>query len=303
MGLFKKQQNIKPPVRNPRAAQETQGPVFSYYSSRASGDARTARGQGSESQAASSRGRWRYLPSYLALLALIISAGYVLSIDIRPRIVIDDNKTSLLRDAQVYQQAGHALLASSPLNRSKVTIDTLSISRRLSEQFPEIERAVVTLPLMNRRPVITIRPSEPALLLSTRNGLYVINAKGQAILTASEAGVSAPATGLPVVTDESGLEIELGKAVLPRHSVDFISGLQAQLSNKGLKIDTLTLPALADELHVRLESQPYFVKFNMATDVRIAAGTFMAVKERLERDGQIPDEYIDVRVEERAYYR
>lgn len=303
MGLFKKKQDI-PPGRNPRANHETQGPVFSYYSSRAPGDARAARGQGSESSGSNSRLRWSYLPSYVALLALIISAGYVLSVDIRPRIVVDDNNQSgLLRDRQVYQHAGQALLASSPLNRSKITINALDISRRLNEQFPEIDTAVVALPLMSRRPVITIRPSAPALLLSTREGIYVLDVKGRAILNASDVGTSATATGLPVVTDESGLEIKLGKAVLPRHSVEFISDLQAQLSNKGLKIDTLTLPALADELHVRLENQPYFVKFNMATDARISAGTFMAVKERLERDGQIPDEYIDVRVEERAYYR
>lgn len=302
MALFKKKQNVAPAGRNPRVPSESRGAVFSYYSHRSGADGYSDHQSGGQA-AAAHLSRWRYLPSYLALLGLIISAGYVLSVDIRPRITIKDNQSGILRNEQVYQEAGEALLGGSILNRSKITIDTLSISRRMAEQFPEVDAAVVTLPLMSRRPVISLIPAKPALVLTAGNGRYVLDDKGRAILSGSQAGSSRALADLPQVADESGLEVEVGKGVLPKQSIDFIGGLLTQFDNKGLGVASLTLPALADELHVRIKGQPYFVKFNTSSDPRTAAGTFLAVKERLEKDGQVPREYIDVRVEERAYYK
>ena len=65
----------------------------------------------------------------------------------------------------------------------------------------------------------------------------------------------------------------------------------------------MTLPPAASELDVKIAGKPYFVKFNLqADDARRQAGTFLATQAQLQRKGITPAQYIDVRVEGRAYY-
>jgi len=54
---------------------------------------------------------------------------------------------------------------------------------------------------------------------------------------------------------------------------------------------------------VKVKGVPYNVKFNLMGDARAEAGTYLAVKQRLEAGHVTPGSYIDVRVDERAYYK
>jgi uncharacterized Ntn-hydrolase superfamily protein len=56
-------------------------------------------------------------------------------------------------------------------------------------------------------------------------------------------------------------------------------------------------------LHLRIEGKAYLVKFNLRGDAREEAGAFLAVKQHLERAGKTPEQYIDVRVDNKTYYR
>jgi hypothetical protein len=47
----------------------------------------------------------------------------------------------------------------------------------------------------------------------------------------------------------------------------------------------------------------YFVKFNLHGDAREEAGSYLAVKDYLASNQKTPGEYVDVRVENRAYYK
>jgi hypothetical protein len=86
----------------------------------------------------------------------------------------------------------------------------------------------------------------------------------------------------------------------------FIVSVVQQVKAHNIDISSLTLPSGTSELDMRLNNQPYFVKFNMhagLASARQQAGTFIAVKNRLESQGIAPSQYIDVRVDGRAYYQ
>lgn len=302
--ILRKKQSKKPVRRMPGAIEQKKSDVFSYYSNRSNVN-------NTSSPAREGRGvlptpgwqKWRYLPSYLAFVAVLVSIVYLLSVDVNPKIVVPvSNTPGLLREQNVYQQAAQDILKSSIFNRSKITIDTLGVQREFERQFPEIEAASILLPITARRPVITLQPAEPALIIVTSGKQHIVDAHGRVILAASEATKAATA-GLPVVVDESGLPAELGQTVLPRATSDFIITLVAQLQAKKLVVQSLTLPTLANELHIRIADQPYVLKFNTLNDARTSAGTFLALKLKLDADKTTPSEYIDLRVEERAYYR
>lgn len=246
---------------------------------------------------------WRFLPSWLALVAIVASFGYILTVNTTPKVTLAERGAApLLRDETAYAQAAQDFLNSSLLNRSKITIDTLALSRAMLQQFPELKTAEVTLPLAGRRPIISLTPASPALILSTQNGLFILDDSGKAMLRTSEAA-EPNAADLPLLADESGLEVAAGKSALPQDTVDFIQTLTAHLRAKELTVETMSLPAVASELHIRLAGQPYFIKFNTSGDARQSAGALVALKQRLEAGHQTPSEYIDLRVEGRAYYK
>jgi len=119
---------------------------------------------------------------------------------------------------------------------------------------------------------------------------------------------AAQATGLAklalqVVEDQSGLTITLGRAALPRANVAFITEVLGQLTAKKIKVSTLTLPVGASELDVRVEGASYITKYNLHGDARAEVGAFLATKQYLEAQHKTPTSYIDVRVDNKVYYK
>lgn len=209
---------------------------------------------------------------------------------------------TLVADITTYQDDFKDLLDDSLFNRSKLFIDTNGIAAQMSEQFPELGDVSVVLPLVGRRPVLKVAPARPVLVLSASGGPYVVDPKGRILALARETD-SSLRQGLPVVRDESGLPIERGSTAITQETIAFIQEVTRQLSHAQVAVESLVLSPQANELHVQLEGQPYFVKFNMKGEGRLQAGTFLAVRERLQGEGKTPAEYIDVRVAEKAFYR
>lgn len=311
---WRKKDNKPPLRRQPSNLPSAERSVFSYYSSRSRVPERTQR-RYAPPDAAKVRGRlmqrqWvKNLPSLVAVFAVVLSLLYCLGLDTNPKILVQTTSSVALahrplRDKSDYQQAARVILSRSLLSRSKLTIDTAAFKTALMQQYPEIADASVSLPLIGRRPVVSVATAQPIMLLTTaRNEVYVLDARGKAIMRAQDLS-SSIRDSLPVVNDETGLKVDVGTAVLPPNDVQFITAVVAQLKAKQLAVESMVLPAQqARELHMRIRGQPYYVKFNFATDARLAAGAFLAAKAKLDQDRAVPGEYIDVRVEERVYIK
>lgn len=242
----------------------------------------------------------------ILLLAVTASVTSGLTLSADPEVVPVEEKNNayaFLHDQATYHAAASKLIGSSLLNRNKITIDTDRISAEMIKQFPELSGASVTLPLLAHRPIIHIQAANPALIVHATNGSYVLDSKGKALLPSGSLASSVSAK-LPQVTDQSGLEIKPNTQVLPSGDVEFIDTIVAQLTAKGVKIESMTLPAGTRELDVKIADKPYFVKFNLQTpDARRQAGTFLATQAMLQRKNSLPSQYIDVRVEGRAYFK
>jgi len=282
---------------------------FAYYARRAEPTANTGRqAQGEQ------RRSWRLPTSRfwaqrfgLIILLLAIFMSVISAISLSPHAKVlplkTDNNNLLLHDQSAYQAAADHLLTASIWNRNKLTINTGKIEKQLTAQFPELASTTVTLPLLAHRPLIYIETAQPALLLSTADGTYMLDASGKALLTGAQLGRFNNLT-LPLVTDQSGLRVQLNHQVITSQNVGFIQTVVAQLAARHLTIATMTLPATASELDVQVAGQPYFVKFNLASNTaRQQAGTYLATAAQLQKQGITPAQYIDVRVEGRAYYK
>lgn len=246
----------------------------------------------------------KYFPAIMSL-GLVFAAGiYLTTLSTTPKVTIltDTNNLVAVQPSGIYEPVAADILSSSVLNRSKLTINTNDVANDLQAKFPELGEVVVTIPLISRRPAIQARPAVPAFILNGPSGSYVIDVQGKAVLTSSQLA-SSIRDKLPVISESSDSKIELGKQIVTTNLVLFISELQAQFKSKGISIESYTFPALANELHVRIIGKGYFVKFNTEVDARQQVGTFLAVQKRLDDENKQPNEYIDVRVDERAFYR
>jgi hypothetical protein len=245
------------------------------------------------------------------LLAILASSVNILTVSTQVTIVplitsnADPASELFLHDQTVYQAAASKLVASSIWNHNKVTINTARINQQLLQQFPELSSASITLPLLSKRPIVYLQTSQPALILAASDGSFVLDDGGKALLMASKLPGKI-SSNLPLVTDQSGLHAELNHQVLPAADVNFIQIVLAQLSanTQHFTVASLTLPATASELDIRLNGQPYTIKFNLQNpDAREQVGTFLAIQAQLQSQHITPATYIDVRVDSRAYYK
>ncbi len=276
--------------------------VFSYHSKRTDGHAKTGR----QNTQKHSRAIFvaRHLPFVIAVLALLISVGYLSTLNLNPKIVSVSNQNErLLRAQDVYASKARDLLAGSVLNRTKITINANKFEADMRRSFPELASVAITLPIMGRRPIVKLEAAQPVLTYKADNTeSYLIDINGRVILRSADADEEV-VKNLPTIIDKSKLQVELGKGVLTADETEYILTVLNQLKAKNVGVEGLTLPAIASELHVKIAEKPYFVKFDLQGDARLQSGTFFAVKTKLEADNETANEYIDVRVEEKAYFR
>lgn len=301
--LFRRRKNLndRPRYVNPGGTAN----VFSYYANRTRAEANTGRRQELSTR------RQFAMPGRagktLLMTGLVITLlGYSVWIDVNPRIEIVPKATgdaNLLQPRTIYQKAGKDLLSESIMSRTKLTVDTAAIEREFKGRFPEIEEIAIAMPINSRKPLFKIQPATPALLLvSSSGGNYAVDGRGIAVTEVSGTP-NIQRLKLPSVTDESGLEVHIGKAVLPQDSLAFITSVIAQLKAQNIDAKALSLPTVANELHFHVAGEGYYVKFNTAGNPRLQAGALIAVRKRLQADHKKPAEYIDVRIHDKVFYK
>jgi len=303
-----------------RARQPVSGgatPVFSYHAQSARSEPSGGRPRvklpwaNSAAAKLSPRHDSRRAPKRVAVVAAVILVAALalnsLFLARNPAIVaheLPDGRQLLLRPRETYQEAAQAILSSSLANSNKITVNTTKLAHELQKQFPELGHVSVVLPFIGRQPVVHIQTVQPALLLvsSQTGGVFLLDKSGRAVMDAGKISASVKER-LSVVQDESGLPVTVGDGALPSSNIDYITEVTGQLAAKGVKISSIVLPLGASELNIRIENAPYTVKFNLHGDARAGVGAFLAVKQQLERENKVPSSYIDVRVDNKAYYR
>lgn len=280
------------------------GAVFSYYQNRVIPDQENVTSVRNREKQAKSAWRVHHIPTVITLAIIVLCLGYSLSLAPNPKIVVvndqDQATPSLLRPTDAYQKAGQEILQSSIFNKTKVLINTASVEREIQRRFPEVARATVSLPLINRRPVVYVQITQPVFLMKVGPDMYALDEQGRVIMKGDG---TIPHSDLVQVEDQTNQSPEVGKPFLPHDQVVFMQTVAQQLKVKQISQFSFILPALANEMQVKFADKPYLLKMTFTGDPRTQSGAFLAVKQKLEADKINPGEYIDVRVDDRAYFK
>lgn len=304
MALFKRKKvdsnSGRAGERTPRSSVST----LSYYNSRS--DKNTQLGRNPSDKQPPKRTKKspvHHLPALLLLIAILLSVAFISTLNPVPKVVIANvDKNTTIRNEEVYRKAAETFIEGSVINRSKFTFDSTGLTEELKRQFPEVAAATVTVPIMGRRPVVEIQTTRPAFILATESSAVLVGNNGVALANTNELK-DLPELGLRSVNDETGLAIEVGRPALPQEQARFISVTVEQLEKQGYRIESLTIPQSPYDLHIRLQGQKYFVKFNILEDPKQQVGAFIALDKELKRRDTTPSDYIDVRIGERVFYK
>ncbi len=275
--------------------------VFSYYKSKKQPQAES-RSQNEEKASFVSR-----MPGYLAVITIILCLGYATTLGNQSRVVIVNEKTLgsasvPLRPKTEYIGYANRWLSGSIMNKNKLTLNTSGLEEAMSQEFPEITTVAVTLPIIGRKPSVYFKIAEPVCILTSNKESFVIDEKGRAVVSDEELPKSS-SRRLIKVSDTSGLHLRPGTQAMTTSSIDFIQTVMYQLGQKNINVSHMELPDYANELHVFIDKKPYYIKFSVTSDPVQQIGAFLAVNSELENKKQIPKQYIDVRVEERVYFK
>lgn len=295
----------------------TRAPVFSYYAGqkRAQQLTGSARGAGQQRFADNSQPKkrygfgarhtfaWKHLPTYVACLMFVSAFVYVLSLSSDPRVVVEQRPGIVQRDEATYATEVKSLWNRSIRNHSKITTDTISTRQAILENYRELADVRIQLPLVGRRATIVLVPAAPILQIQAQNGLYYVDNKGKALVDTSRVEST---NSVPTVQDDSVLNVDPGKSVLPQYQVSLIVQLNAELRAANLSVQSLTLSDKSvNQLDVRLVGQAYYIKVQMEqdSDIRQIVGAYLAVRKKLDADNTRPGEYVDVRIPEKVFYK
>lgn len=247
--------------------------------------------------------RLRLVPTVIAAAVIVGSLLFSLTLTSRPSVSTLEDQASPYRSTDAYADAAAEIMNGSLGNKTKFSINTTEVEQKLMERFPELRAAALRLPVIGRRANLVIDIKSPVLLLNTSSRNYVLDNSGTVISevhTLSEESRQK----LLAVKDQGNLPVEIGKQAVTTDTVAFIQAVVAQLKAKQIEVTQLSLPPNnANQLDIRMNGMPYYLKTDVAGDARLQIGSFLAVKEKLERDRVAPAEYIDVRVEEKVFYK
>lgn len=285
--------------------------TFSYYTKRSEDTTNVGRDLDNSYSALPKsdsvpRKLFRRLLIFIVILVAIGLVGYSLILQPEPKIVAlsTANNQIFLEDSDVYQQAANKLFDQTG-NRNKLTINTKQISVSLLHQFPELADVSVTLPMAGHIATVYIQPSNPKLVFKqAAGGSFILDSNGKALVSADLHTDEIAKMHLPLVQSQNDDIYSVGQTVLPSTTVAFIQTVQQQLSANHIQITNMVLPKATSELDVYIAGQPMYGKFNTEQDSALQqSGTFVATYRHLLNTGRLPRQYIDVRIDGRAYYK
>ncbi len=248
---------------------------------------------------------WHKLPSLIAGAVLTISLVYLSTLSTNPKIAsqkLDDSSAVLLRDQKTYQTAAQDILEHSILQRNKITFDSKKFDQQMRARFPEVNATAVTLPIMARRPVVELVIARPALIVTAGSKTVLVDVEGRVVALAGDVK-NLQQLSLPVVVDENESNVEIGKGLLPKQSVDFITTFTTLLNDQQIAVESVRIPKTASEAQIKVKDKNYVIKTSLLSDPRQTAGTYFALLKQISKDKTSPTDYIDLRVEEKAYIK
>lgn len=233
---------------------------------------------------------WRQLALIVLILASIVGFFYLTQLN---TIKVTGNKALSVAKITEYTKAG---LSRQIFGGSLPLINTGALEKYLEETDPAIKSAQVSRAWPSTL-LVVITERQPSLNWKSGGESYVLDIDGTVIGPTPAAYAS-----LPTVIDNTNLPVKEGSRVAGDQFISFTGAILGKLKAAGITATSLSVPETTTELYVRT-SQGYTIKFDTTRTADSQFTDLQLVQKQLQALKKTPAEYIDLRIEHKAYYR
>lgn len=215
---------------------------------------------------------------------------------------------TLYRTEEEYVRQAQEAFRAQLLSRSKLTFSANEYEQLLQASLPEIERAVAVVPLVGTRLQVGFALTEPLVYAPEigKSGT-VIGTNGRVIAVTDKSILDRFASSLPKVYVETPGTVEDGAFLLTSGEVELIEVAKSEFDGSSIdrpKISSIRYIIAKRELQISFSDKSYFAKLTTERDARAQVGAVVAtLRSVVGGGGEAPVEYIDVRVEGRAFLK
>ncbi len=235
------------------------------------------------------------------LIAILVLAGWASLVGDNASLKVTNQKINQ-KEISKYQQSINSNIHTSFRNKFKFSFDQKGFESAIKSQNPEVQSVIVTFSFFSHNPIVQITPAEVVAYLVSGDKIYALDHLGKAIYPVSS-DTNQAVGEKPVITDPSQTTINIGERALASSQMEYILEIVGQADKKGIEPSSIELSDGGYGINIKFDKEKYFVKFSFYTNARQSVGEYFAVKDQLQKAGNMPSRYVDVRVPQKVYVR
>lgn len=168
------------------------------------------------------------------------------------------------------------------------------LRRKLKNELLQIKEVKFRKNFWRKELILVIEEHGTSIVWQTNNQRFLINYEG---IIYDQAPAEIP---LVIVEDLKNVPVELGQRIVTREFVEFVTSVVANLPRKtNLTVERVVVPETTFEIEVYTSSSLKLI-FDTTRPVDIQLGNLAQV---LKQVGERPLQYVDLRIEDRVYYK
>lgn len=204
-----------------------------------------------------------------------------------------------------YEQTLREFSGNQIQNNFTFSLDNKGASSYLQEKHPEIKAVTIKHEIFDSWPEVKISLRKPVLKWQTRNEqkAFYVDSFGKAFAFNAFGNDKE----LVHVNDESGVPAILGSPVISSRQITFLGqfvGGVKEISESSINVEKIVFPPLSTkQININIKNREYYIKVYLDRAAKAQSEQLVKSVKHLEAKGKEPQEYIDIRVAERAYVK
>ncbi len=242
--------------------------------------------------------RKRILASLGGVLLIVALLGFmVANFIVNPSISFTQQGISQSQSVDSYQETVQRYLNDHPFERFGLFLRHSDLEIAVIRAHTEVLAVGIETDWYGGNARFTLTFRQPLLVWQTGTKQFYVDAQGVAFTYNHFAQ-----PGL-AVTDQSGIPPDETGVVASTRFLRFLGQLVAAINGYGLGVvETIIIPAAPRQIDIKLVGREYVIKTNTDRDPQQQAEDLANALKYFDRKGMRP-QYVDVRVEHRAFYK
>lgn len=231
------------------------------------------------------------------LVGAIVIGGLVYQLT--AQVVVSTSSGIALTEVQTkrYSDAIQSYYGSHPLERLRFALNQDDLATYMRVTTPEVADIRMGSGAGLGKTDFTLTFRQPTAGWVIGNKQYYVDANGVPFDT------NYYAMPLVQIVDQTGIQQQSGVAIVSNRFLAFVGKLVGALNTKGLTVEKVIIPAgTTHQLQLTLKDKSYYIKVSLDRSVGEQVEDIGRVTGYFDSKGETP-QYIDVRVQGRAYYR